>query len=405
MGNGKYQLLPSLSKDEYMGLKEDIAKMGVLMPVEFDEEGGVLDGHHRLKACRELGITEYPHVTREFKSEEEKRAHVYAVNIARRQLSSEQLKQIRKEQKKLAMMLRKQGLTQAEIAARLRVSQPLVSRWLQTTVPIITGNNRHIQAQSIDIPDVRITIPKSGHYLIYERSKRGETQEEIAADYKVDRSRISRIIKKEHEKIAKKEQLVQAGVSGEYGGGYWYSAKAGLDKLLETKQRFGTIYIDPPWKYSNQSTRASTDNHYATMTIEEIADLPVKALAEDKCHLHLWTTNAFLFETKALLEKWGFEYKSVFIWVKPQIGIGNYWRVSHEFLILGVRGGLTFLDNSLCSWLESPRTKHSQKPDDIRAMLEKASPVPRLEMFARAVFPGWHCWGDEVAVGLFDKEG
>jgi len=379
--------------------------MGVLVPIEFDEEGEVLDGHHRVRACGELDIADYPRVTREFKNEEEKRAHVYAVNIARRQLSSEQLKHIRNEQKKLAARMRKQGVTQAEIAARFRVSQQTVSRWLQTTTPITPGSNRRIQAQINNIPDVRITISKSEHCRIYERSKQGETQEEIAADFKVGQQRISRIIKKEHEKIAKKEQLVQAGVSGEYGGGYWYSAKAGLDKLLETKQRFGTIYIDPPWKYSNQSTRAATDNHYATMTIEEIADLPVQVLAGDKCHLHLWTTNAFLFESKALLEKWGFEYKSVFVWVKPQIGIGNYWRVSHEFLILGVRGGLTFLDNSLCSWLESPRTKHSQKPDDIRAMLEKASPTPRLEMFARAVFPGWHCWGDEVAVGLFDKEG
>ena len=143
MGKVKYQLLPPLSQDEYENLKEDVAKMGVLVPIEFDEVGEVLDGHHRIQACRELGITEYPRVIREFKNEEEKHAHVYVVNIARRQLSSEQLKSIRNEQKKLAISLRQQGLTQAEIAAMLRVSQQLISRWLQT------GTNRLIDISYI----------------------------------------------------------------------------------------------------------------------------------------------------------------------------------------------------------------------------------------------------------------
>ncbi len=65
----------------------------------------------------------------------------------------------------------------------------------------------------------------------------------------------------------------------------------------------------------------------------------VGELVSHAAHLHLWTTNAFLFESKALLEAWGFEYKSVLVWVKPEIGLGNYWRLAHEFLVLGVRGG------------------------------------------------------------------
>lgn len=62
-----------------------------------------------------------------------------------------------------------------------------------------------------------------------------------------------------------------------------------------TGKKFGCLYVDPPWKYSNQATRASTDNHYDTMTVDDICAMPIRELAADKSHLHLWTTNAFLF--------------------------------------------------------------------------------------------------------------
>lgn len=111
-----------------------------------------------------------------------------------------------------------------------------------------------------------------------------------------------------------------------------------VTKSLDGLGRFGIIYADPPWQYGNQSTRASTDNHYDTMSVDDICEMPVADHVADNAHLHLWTTNAFLFDAKRVMDAWGFEYRSVFVWVKPQMGIGNYWRVSHEFLLLGIRG-------------------------------------------------------------------
>ena len=140
-------------------------------------------------------------------------------------------------------------------------------------------------------------------------------------------------------------------------------AVSDLQTLIDSGQIFGSIYADPPWPYSNQATRSATDNHYSTMSLEDIAALPVNQLTAPEAHLHLWTTNAFLFESKAILEAWGFEYKSCFVWVKPQMGIGNYWRLSHEFLLLGVKGRLTFLDHSYMSWLRHDRIGHSRKPE------------------------------------------
>lgn len=180
-------------------------------------------------------------------------------------------------------------------------------------------------------------------------------------------------------------------------------ALSDLQALIDADKKFGTIYADPPWKYFNQSTRAATDNHYKTLTPAEIAEMPISQLTVEKAHLHLWTTNAFLFECPAILEAWGFEYKGVFVWIKNQMGIGNYWRVSHEFMVLGVKGGLTFQDRSQMSWLAADRTKHSTKPEEVAGIIEKVSPGPYLELFGRKTRKDWTVWGDEIERTLFNE--
>lgn len=176
-----------------------------------------------------------------------------------------------------------------------------------------------------------------------------------------------------------------------------------LATLASNGMTFGTIYADPPWSYDNQGTRASTDNHYGTMTIDDLTKLPVVELAAPQSHLWLWTTNAFLFECPKIFAAWGFEFKSSYVWAKPTIGIGNYLRNSHEFLLLAVRGGLTAAARNVRSWDEFPRTEHSAKPEKIRtAVVEKISPGPRLELFGRRVAPGWVVWGNQVSRTMFD---
>ncbi len=174
-----------------------------------------------------------------------------------------------------------------------------------------------------------------------------------------------------------------------------------LSDLVSRGEKFGTIYADPPWRYQNQGTRASTGNHYAgDMSVEEICAMPIPELCADKCHLHLWTTNAFLFECPKIFEAWGFEFKSSFVWVKPQMGIGNYWRNSHEIMLLAVKGGQTALNKGQMSWLECSRGKHSAKPDAVRHSIEKLSPGPFLELFGRKKVEGWTVFGNQVVEEL-----
>jgi len=176
---------------------------------------------------------------------------------------------------------------------------------------------------------------------------------------------------------------------------------ASLDELIEAGRKFACIYADPPWQYGNQATRAATSNHYSTMSVDEVCEEPVPEVSAENCHLHLWTTNAFLFEAKRVMEAWGFEYKSALVWVKPQMGLGNYWRVSHEYLLLGVKGDAPFLDKGQTSWVEADRTKHSLKPRQVRERIEKVSPAPYLEMYGREAIPDWTVYGNQVEHGLF----
>ena len=151
--------------------------------------------------------------------------------------------------------------------------------------------------------------------------------------------------------------------------------------MADENRKFGTIYADPPWHYSNAASRGAAENHYETMSTDAIAALPVARLAADEAHLHLWTTNAFLFEAERVIKAWGFTYKSCLLWIKPQIGNGNYWRVSHEFLLLGVRGNLTFPDRTQQSWLFADRGRHSAKPNVFRKLIEQVSPSPPPRTF------------------------
>ena len=92
MTDDRYQLLPPLDDDAYGALKADIAQRGVLVAVEVDEDGTILDGHHRVRAWTELRaegvkVPDYPRVVRAGLAETDKRQLVRALNLARRHLS------------------------------------------------------------------------------------------------------------------------------------------------------------------------------------------------------------------------------------------------------------------------------------------------------------------------------
>lgn len=214
------------------------------------------------------------------------------------------------------------------------------------------------------------------------------------------------------ERNAREEALHQAPrLTRQRAGGAGTMARSGLlnealdrcdnsdlEELVQQGTKFSTVLADPPWRYHNRASRGAVCNHYETMSVDEIRALPVRELAADNAHLHLWVTNAILFEAANIFEAWGFEFKSSFVWCKRKIGLGNYWRNTHEILLTGARGNATrFNDHSLYSWEMLAQGEHSEKPEEVRRYIERASPGSYLELFGRKAIPGWTVWGNEIA--------
>lgn len=170
-------------------------------------------------------------------------------------------------------------------------------------------------------------------------------------------------------------------------------------------KRYSIIYADPPWSYRNKGTRAASDRHYATMSIEEIKALPVSDIAAKDCVLFLWATFPMLPEALETIEAWGFEYKTLaFCWAKRNKkspgwfwGLGNWTRSNAEVCLLSVKGHPRRTSAAVHSLIDASVGRHSAKPPEVRdRIVELMGDAPRIELFAREVTPGWDCWGNEV---------
>ncbi|UZV40781.1 putative adenine-specific DNA-methyltransferase [Erwinia phage Stean] len=191
------------------------------------------------------------------------------------------------------------------------------------------------------------------------------------------------------------------------------------------------IYADPCWSYDNKGTRAKADNHYPTMTLEQLKRLPVWDLAAADCVLAMWWVGPMEREARALAEAWGFKVRNMklFTWAKlnqmaerditkalatgkvpdfdafmqllndkTKMGLGNYSRANSEDVLVAVRGaGLERLAGNVKQMVYAPIGRHSAKPDEVRQRLDRlyGPDVSRIELFSRGDAAGWHHWGNE----------
>lgn len=169
--------------------------------------------------------------------------------------------------------------------------------------------------------------------------------------------------------------------------------------------RYACIAIDPPWnERGGGKCKRGADRHYPLLKTPEIIAVVLQSPAwrpADNAHLWLWVTNNFLRDGLLLMESLGFRYVTNLAWLKQtdlgivQIGLGRYLRGSHELCLFGVRGRLA-AESAAGSAVLARRGRHSRKPDEAYQTIERVSPGPRLEMFARDRRPGWDVWGNEV---------
>ena len=158
---------------------------------------------------------------------------------------------------------------------------------------------------------------------------------------------------------------------------------------------FATILVDPPWPLQGG------EKHYRTMSLARIMALPVGALAARDAHLWLWTTNALLPTAYEVAEAWGFTVRSPLTWVKFRLGLGGRYQLRNatEQLLFCTRGKAPLGSRSQPTWFNAPVQEHSRKPAEQFAIIERVSPGPYLELFARRRPESnqpWAVWGDQV---------
>ncbi len=181
---------------------------------------------------------------------------------------------------------------------------------------------------------------------------------------------------------------------------------------------YRTIVADPPWpmEWSGGRTTAGRTSGstrvyekrampYRTMAIDEIAALPVRDLAAADAYLFLWAIDRFVVDgsAAAVCRAWGFEpTNGLLVWRKRSAGLGRFIRPAHELIVVARRGAARLTEistTSVHSWRQPYRNGakvHSAKPEQMQDLVERLSPGPYLELFARRPRFGWHVWGDEV---------
>ena len=179
---------------------------------------------------------------------------------------------------------------------------------------------------------------------------------------------------------------------------------------LTNGRLFGTILVDPPWRFTNRTGKMAPEHRrlsrYHTLSIEQIAALPVARLAAPVAHLYLWVPNALLPWGLQAMDAWGFQYKSNLIWHKLRKdggsdgrGVGFYFRNVTEMLLFGVRGknARTLAPGRRqVNYIGAQKREHSKKPDEQYTIIESCSPDPYLELFARGTRDGWVTWGNQA---------
>lgn len=372
----KYQVMPDLTPIEYEALKADIAEHGVLVPVEVDENGELLDGHHRVRAWQELkadgiNLPDYARIKRVGWSEEQKRNHARRLNVLRRQLTEEQLSQVIVDMKQDGMSYRKiaEATGVSHEQARIIVNESGV----KILTPVLGADGKTYPPQQKPKP-AQDSMIYPGESLLFDPVAAEETVKEIREE-KREQIRGERV-----EKINK----IAAG-NGD----------------LSVAQRYPVIYADPPWQYEHSKTVSrEIENQYPTMTLEQICALPVGEIATPDAVLFLWTTSPKLEESIQVVNAWGFTYRTCMVWDKDRIGMGYYARQQHELLLICTRGELPVPEpaNRPHSVVRIQRdNEHSAKPHEFYSVIERMYPeYSRIELFARNKRDGWAGWGNQA---------
>lgn len=428
-------IFPMMSAEELAALKADIQANGLREPI-WTQDDQIIDGRNRYNACESLGVE--PRF-REWDGKGSLVAFVVSLNLIRRHLNETQRGMVGA---RLANMplggavyrsanLPTDNVSQTEAAELLNVSE----RTIRDAKQVLAA-----QPEIIELCDAGKMAASAAASIA---DAPPEFQQKVAEAIQTGEAKSA----KDAIRLARRAEIEAAtalptgkyrilyadppwkygdDLTENYGGTRYHYPSMTIGELcekipvtdmaeerreeriakiiapLQTVGRFPLIYADPPWQYDFSVDDADQiENHYPTMTLEDICALPVGAVATGDCVLFLWATSPKLEEAIAVVTAWGFTYRTCAVWDKEWIGPGYYFRQRHELLLIGTRGSLPVPAQSdrPDSIFAERRTEHSRKPEIAYQLIERMYPeLPKLELFARIARPGWSVWGNEAAL-------
>lgn len=357
------KLIVPLSDEEFRMLEQSLLKEGCREAL-CAWNNILVDGHHRYKICKKYGI---PFRARKIKFRNRDEAKIWIIEnqLARRNLNNYQRSVLALKRKDIISVMAKEH--QATSGKGIYGGKPL---------------------------------PQNS-------AKAVEARKELAkfADVSHDTiTKVAKIMDKAPKEIIKKLEADDMSVNQAF---IQTMAIENRGKLKERKLpslpkgKFRCIVIDPPYDVK-KIERAERPNQYKEMdypimSVDEIKELPIPDLAEQKgCHVYLWTTHKYLPSALRIFEAWGVKYQCLMTWVKKTGMTPFSWMYNTEHVLFGRIGSLDLKRKGIKLSFFGRSERHSQKPEEFDEIVRQASPEPRLEMFARKKKKGFVVWGNEV---------
>lgn len=369
-------MFPPMSSTEFSALVDDIRENGQKEPVLLFE-GLVVDGRHRWSACASLGIETQ---STEWSGDEESLIrHIVSTNLHRRHLSP----------------------TDRALLAASYANLPRGTNRHSVLDPSRDGSSLRQQdaASLFGVSDASITRAK--------RVAAKGSQELVTALHSgeislAEAARVANLSKDEQKAILQAAAAIRIKKVEEKRNRLRGTVAASEDLIPDAlpQGRFQVVVCDFPFDYrssKNATSNADPRHHYPTMSLADIAALPIRDILADDALLLLWSPSMFLADVIAMLPAFGCRYHSTATWSKGRGVVGaGLLRQSSEFLVLAVRGsGLGKPMKQLPSVFDEKTKGHSTKPETPLAWIEEAFPhvEKRCELFARRPRAGWVVWG------------
>ena len=348
-------LIPPLSAEEYGLLEKSVIEEGCRDSLVV-WNGVLVDGHNRYEICRKHGI-KFEVTEKEFESRDHAKEWIIKNQFGRRNLSAYD---------RAILALKLKGLFQDKAREKQRESGGAVPQ--KSAKP------------PIDTRKELANVAGVSHDTIH---------------------KVEKIEEKASEEVKKKLKQGELTINKAYNYIKRQEIKEQNKEIPPPKGKYRIIYADPPWCYGDKRDGKTTgaEDHYPSMTIQELCELSIKELAEENAVLFLWVTSPLLEECFEVIKAWGFKYKTSFVWDKVKHNMGHYNSVRHEFLLICTRGSCLPDNPKLFDSVVTVErsNKHSEKPEEFRKMIDELYQYGnKIELFSRKKVEGWDAWGNQT---------